>query len=96
MNFIGGACRLFVNFENSVVFVASMPNFVYVQNSLKSQIDLNCTYRICPIKRALSGGNDRVCVYLLVKNGNVSFTSKNSILLSVDKQDPRSCPIHSP
>ena len=53
-------------------------------------------YRICPIKRAVRGGNDRVCVYLLVKNDNMSFTSKNSILLTVDKQDPRSCPIHSP
>ena len=53
-------------------------------------------YRICPIKRALRRGNERVCVYLLVKNGNMSFTSKNSILLTVDKQDPRSCPIHSP
>ena len=25
-------------------------------------------YRICPIKRAVRGGNDRVCVYLLIKN----------------------------
>ena len=39
MNFIGGECRLFENFENSVVFVTNMPNFIYVQNSLKSQID---------------------------------------------------------
>ena len=37
------------------------------------------TYRICPIKRAVREGNDRVCVYLLVKNGNMSFTSKDSI-----------------
>ena len=54
------------------------------------------TYRICLIKRALRGGNDRVCVYLLVKNDNMPLTSKNSILLTVDKQDPRACPIHSP
>ena len=33
-------------------------------------------YRICPIK--LRGGNDRVYVYLLTKNGNMSFISKNS------------------
>ena len=35
----------------------------------------NCgrNYRICPIKRALRGGNDRVYVYLLVKNDNISF-----------------------
>ena len=38
-------------------------------------------YCICPIKRALRGGNDRVCVYLLTKNGNISFTLKNSIYL---------------
>ena len=53
------------------------------------------TYHICPIQRVLRGGDDRVCVYLLVKNDIMSLTSKNSILLTVDKQDPRSCPIHS-
>ena len=35
-------------------------------------------YRICPIKRALRRGNDRVCIYLLTKNGSMSFTSNNS------------------
>ena len=29
-------------------------------------------YRICPIKRALRGGNERVCVSLLTKNINMS------------------------
>ena len=59
-------------------------------------VDPKLRYHICPIKRALRRGNDRLCVYLLVKNDNMSFTSKNSILPTVDKLDPRSCPIHSP
>ena len=33
-------------------------------------------YRICPIKRTLRRGNDRVCVYLLVKNSNIIFHIK--------------------
>ena len=45
-------------------------------------------YRICPIKRAVRGGNDRVCVYLPTKNVNMFFTSKNSNLLSGDRHNP--------
>ena len=52
-------------------------------------------YHICPIKRAVQGGDDKVCVYLQQKNGHLSFKSKNSSLLTEDKQDPRVCPIHA-
>ena len=46
-------------------------------------------YHICNTKNAIREGNDRVCVYLLLKNGHQFFTSKY-----VDKQNPRSCPIN--
>ena len=76
------------------IYILKWKNFghIYILETMKSALH---TYRICPIKRALRGGNERVCVYLLTKNGKWSVTLKNASSLTVDKQDPRSCPIHS-
>ena len=41
----------------------------------KEKSMLLVSYRICPFKRALRGGDDWVCVYLLVKTGSVTDTS---------------------